>query len=108
MGDKSMDENAKHGDRRQTLRKTLILPGRFRSVHKAQTEPQKGGWFKSHISNISIDGFCLALVNELTADEIIEFEYTHQEATFQGKAKIAWIDAVKGIAGCYILEYEKQ
>ena len=108
MGDKSMDDNAKHGDRRKILRKTLILPGRFRSVHKVRTEPKQSGWVKSHISNISIDGFCLALVNDLTADEIIEFEYAHQGATFRGKAKIAWIDTVKGIAGCYILEYEKQ
>ncbi len=41
----------------------------------------------------------------LEPSEIIEFEYFYRGNTIAGKAKIAWIDSGKSMAGCYILEY---
>jgi|GEM_PF-3254937 len=41
----------------------------------------------------------------LEPSEIIEFEYYYRGKTIAGKAKIAWMDSGKSMAGCFILEY---
>jgi len=101
-----MAENNNSEDRRITPRSNVILPGRFRRIIanlKKNREPSN--WLNSHISNVSEDGFCLAMPEGLEPDQLIEFEYYYHGMTFTGKAKVAWMDNGKSMAGCYVMEY---
>ena len=101
-----MDEKSGRDERRGDPRSNMILPGPFRLAPEGKKKKaEKGKWFNSHISNVSREGFCLALPEDLETDSVIEFVYHNRGETIAGRAKIAWMDSGKSMAGCYVLEY---
>ncbi len=101
-----MQEKKTREDRRINPRSNMILPGRFRLAPEGKKRrSEKGKWFNSHVSNVSREGFCLAMPENLNTDETIEFVYHIRGETVAGRARIAWMDRGESMAGCYVIEY---
>jgi hypothetical protein len=93
-------------ERRRHSRTNVILPIRFRRTsQKGKRKETEAGWVNSHISNVSPEGFCLDISEDLEPDRIIEFEYYRRGVQVSGRAKIVWKDEAKSVAGCSVLEY---